>query len=297
MKPEKYYLDGAPYQWYEMDERLTSPTDLKESYTIAYMPEVQYLDVDYYTDEIDEENLIASTTWGISIDELEPGYTYSVAEILPNSYINKFKPVICNGGVIQGADVAHTFETLVELGHIDILYETIIEPDDPTTAVYDAKVLGWGKFDKVAPLGAGANGSITYNAGGGCIPWIDLGYRPKEVGRLKVECKAVSEACGFTSRSISTGGFSDLAYSKFFGYVAPKDVGYLGDINRQYPGAGEVDLGDMYSVILEDTYKGSFDIGTHVPVATGWVYTAEGPQFIDGQTFYTAGSATGVISG
>jgi hypothetical protein len=100
MKPEKYYLDGETYQWYEMDERLTNPEDLKESYSVVYMPEKQYLDVNYYTDEVDEDNLIATTTWGISIDELEPGYTYSVAELLPNDYINKFKPIICDGGII-----------------------------------------------------------------------------------------------------------------------------------------------------------------------------------------------------
>ena len=53
-----------------------------------------------FTDDIDELNLIASTTWGLAIDELEPGHTYSVAELLPNEYINKYKPTICNGGVI-----------------------------------------------------------------------------------------------------------------------------------------------------------------------------------------------------
>jgi hypothetical protein len=177
MKPEKYYLDGQTYQWYEMDERLDAPEKLKESYTIMYAPERQYIDVDYYTDDIDELNLIASASWDIAIDELEPGYTYSVAEILPNEYINRFKPTICAGGVIQGADVAHTFESLVELGHIDILYETIIEPNDPTNAVYDAKVLGFGKFSRIAPLGQGtASPSNTYKLGGGTIPWIDLGY-------------------------------------------------------------------------------------------------------------------------
>ena len=104
--------------------------------------------------------------------------------------------------------MAHTFESLVELGHIDILYETIIEPNDPTNAVYDAKVLGFGRFSRIAPLGGDtANNSDTEKYGGGTIPWIDLGYRPKELGRLKVECKAVSECNGFLSTSICQGGF------------------------------------------------------------------------------------------
>ena len=299
MKPEKYYLDGETYQWYEMDERLDKPEDLKESYTIVYKPERQYIDVDYYTDDIDELNLIATTTWSIAIDELEPGHTYSVAELLPNEYINKYKPTICNGGVIQGADVAHTFETLVELGHIDILYETIIEPNDPTNAVYDAKVLGFGRFTIDAPLGEGtANPSQTQDKGGGTIPWIDLGYRPKELGRLKVECKAVSEACGFSAGSrIVGGGFQDFTYSKFFGYEAPTDIAYLGDVYNKVSSPGEEDIGSMYSIQLVDKLKGHFTIGSYIPKASGWVYTAEGPQFIDGQTLYLAGAGTGVISG
>ena len=51
MKPEKYYLDGDYYQWYEMDERLTAPENLKEVYTIVYGCETQYLDINYYTDD------------------------------------------------------------------------------------------------------------------------------------------------------------------------------------------------------------------------------------------------------
>ena len=297
MKPEKYYLDGEPYQWYVMDERLDSPENLKESYSIVYMPETQYIDVDYYTDEVDEYNLIASATWGIAIDELEPGYTYSVAEILPNDYINKYKPIICNGGMIQGADVPHTFESLVELGHIDILYETIIEPDDPTNAVYEQKVLGFGRFSKQAPLGSGTgHDSQTLESGGGCIPWIDLGYKPKEVGRLKVEARLVSEGCGFTTNSIAHGGFQDLTYSTVFGYQAPINIKKIGDIyNTVQP--DEDDLGNMYSTNLEDINKGHFTIGTYLPKASGWVYSAEGPQYVDGQVLFRAGDASGIIGG
>ena len=60
--------DGIFYQWFEMDERLTNPSDLKPSYTILYPTEEIYLDVNYYTDDIDEANLIASTSWGFTID-------------------------------------------------------------------------------------------------------------------------------------------------------------------------------------------------------------------------------------
>jgi hypothetical protein len=108
-----------------MDERLTDPKDLKDSYTIVYMPERQYLDINYYTDEVDEENYIAGMTWGLAIDELDPSLTYSIVDIFPNEYINKYKPMICAGGELQNATTQYTFETLVEFGHIDIVYETI----------------------------------------------------------------------------------------------------------------------------------------------------------------------------
>jgi hypothetical protein len=44
----------------------------------------------------------------------------------------------------------------------------------------------------------------------------------------------------------------------------------------------EDDLGNMYSVALLDTQKGHSSISSHIAKATGWVYTAEGPQFLDG---------------
>ena len=294
MKPEKYYKDGVPYQWYEMDERLTNPTDLKDSYVIVFMPETQYLDVNYYTDELDEENLIASTTWGIAIDELEPGYTYSVAEILPNSYINKFKPVICNGGMVQGADVRHTFESLVELGYIDILYETIIEPDDPTNAVYEGKVLGWGRFTNTIPAGTPGLESRTFALGGGTIPWIDLGYRPKELKRLRIEAKAVSQACGYLTGNVVQGGFIDTSYVDWLGYRVPRGIEALGLLSKDK--IEEDDLGNMYSVYIKDTEKGHLSISSYLPTAGGWVYSAEGPQSMDGQIYYTAGAGSGVIS-
>jgi hypothetical protein len=48
-----------------MDERLDTPSALRDIYEVYYMPEPYYVDVNYYTDDIDEENLIASTTWMI----------------------------------------------------------------------------------------------------------------------------------------------------------------------------------------------------------------------------------------
>lgn len=296
MKPEKYYLEGTTYQWYEMDERLNKPEDLKASYTIMYAPERQYLDVNYYTDEVDEENYIAGMTWSLAIDELDPRFTYSIVDIFPNEYINKFKPVICAGGMLQNATVEYTFETLVEFGHVDIVYETIEEPNDPTEAYYERKVLGFGLFTPDIPAGTGGLSGDT--GAGGTIPYIDLGYTPKELKRLKVEIKAVAQASGFVS-SVGTvnGGFQDTAYSNFFGYIAPRDSDLLGVMVGDLPDADEIVLDDFYSVKISNQLKGHFAIRPRVAVASGFVYSAEGPQYLDGQLWYSASSASGVIPG
>ena len=293
-KPERFYLDGVTYHWYEMDERLDKPADLKEIYEIVYMPEKQFLDVDYYTDEVNENNLIASTTWGLTIDELEPGHSYSIVDILPNSYINKFKPVRCNGGMVQNADVKYTFETLIDQGHIDIVYKTLVEPDDPTQAYYEPKVLGFGSFRAAIPWDAQESRHLAH---GGTIPYIDLGYRPKELGRLKVEIKGIAQANGLLGSACS-GGWQDTSYVDFFGYRVPRDPVSLGDLSHnENEYITEDDLGNFYSSFIANTKKGHFSFSTRVPESSGWVYTAEGPQFLDGQTLYTAAAGAGVISG
>jgi hypothetical protein len=248
MKPEKYYLDGTTYQWYEMDERLTKPEDLKASYTMMYAPERQYLDVNYYTDEVDEENYIAGMTWSLAIDELDPRLTYSIVDIFPNEYINKFKPVICAGGELQNATVQYTFDSLVQFGHVDIVYETIDEPNDPTEAYYEKKVLGFGSFTNIIPAGPGG---LASNVVGGEIPYIDLGYTPKELKRLKVEIKTTAQANGFLAYGGTvSGGFQDISYTNFFGYISPRDYTLLGNFDP--PDNKEITLDDFYSVKISD---------------------------------------------
>ena len=297
MKPERFYLDGITYQWYEMDERLGTPEDLKSSYTISYMPEKQFVDVNYYVDIVDEEHEVASTTWGLMIDELEPGYTYSIIDILPNSYINKYKPVRCNGGLVQGADVPHTFETLIDQGHIDILYESLVDPDDPTQAYYEPRILGFGAFNSNIPINLGTRPKPLTLENGGIIPYIDLGYKPKELGRLKVEIKAVAQSNGILG-SPCDGGWQDTSYVDFFGYRVPRDPVSLGIVNfNEKDYITEDDLGNFYSSYIVNTKKGHFSFSTRVAQSGNWVYTAAGPQTVDGQTYYTAGSGAGVIPG
>ena len=299
-KPDKYYKDGETYQWFEMDEILDKPENLKELYSIVYYPEPQTIDINYYTDEVHEDNLIASSSWEIQIDDLDPRLTYSVIEILPNSYINKFKPIVCNGGAIQNGELEHTFESLVTYGHIDILYETIVEPDDPEEAYYERKILYFGKFKKGIPtdMRGGPTRSSTLE-NGGIIPYIDLGYKPKELGRLKAEIKAVAQSNGFKATTTAYA-WQDTSYVDFFGYKVPRDHRTIGDVNGVYEKADwgtEKDLGDFYSVYIPNYNKGHFSFSTRVAVATNWTSTSAGPQSLDGQLLYAASSTPGIIKG
>ena len=141
LKPEHYYLDGEYYQWYEMDERLISPESLKEVYIIKYDCEMQYLPINYYTDDWDDANLIASTSWAFKLDDFDPAYPFYIVDQLPNTYINKYRPANCDGGVLQNSNVAHTFLSLVALDEIAIVYDSIVEPHDPDEAYYEKKIL------------------------------------------------------------------------------------------------------------------------------------------------------------
>jgi hypothetical protein len=58
---------------------------------------------------------------------------------------------------------------------------------------------------------------------GGCIPWIDLGYKPKEIGRLKVETKMAVREDGFRASTVAQS-FQDDSYTYAFGYVGAPTV-------------------------------------------------------------------------
>ena len=272
-KPAKYYGDGEPYEWYLLDKRLTTPADLLSEYTVAYQPTAQSVAVNYYTDDVDEANLIASTDWMVQIDEFD-GPFYLV-DMLPNEYINKFKPVNCDGGVLQNTDVLYTFDTLLTKGTIEIVYETMAEPGDPENASYIQKVLYFdgSEAKKFTSLGNKYNTMAFIN--GGCIPWIDLGYRPQEIGRLKVETKMAIREDGY--RATTTGAsFQDDSYTYAFGYV--------GAPTADKSGATDARLASIHATPGSPHYyeyvpsfspcsTGGFGIKPRLPVAETGVYT------------------------
>ena len=297
LKPEHYYLDGEEYEWYSMDERLTTPDDLKELYIIKYDCETQYLPINYYTDDWDEENLIATGTWSFRLDDFDPEYPFYLVDQLPNNVINKFRPANCAGGVLQNSDVALTFLTLVQLEEIAIIYDTIIEPHDPTEAYYQKKVLYWGDMcNKIYPSYEEINRGITQGTvlEPWRVPYIDLGYTPKEIGRLRVEWTGASKPIGVDTIINGYGAFSD-DFTTIFGYCGAPNYSFKASqpilpgalVPDQYVRIPTLDLHNLYS----RGSKGYFCIKPRLPstVNANWVYTTAGPSSIDGQTYINAG--------
>lgn len=295
MKPEKYYLDGDYYQWYEMDERLESPDKLKEVYIVVYQPETQSLDVNYYTDDWDEANLIASTSWEFKIDDFDPAYPFYIVDQLDNTYINKYRPANCDGGVLQNSNVAYTFFTLVELDEIAIIYDSIVEPHDPTEAYYEKKILYWGDMcNRIYPSENEIRQGIAHNVlpMPYQVPYFDLGYKPKEIGRLRVEWTGASKPVGVAS-TLHADSYFNNAYTTIFGYTgAPSYTVNIGVAERQViPEDIEVMDSSVYmtgKVGKQQAYsKGYFHIKPRLPSTEGssWVYTHNGPTSIDGQHY------------
>ena len=288
MKPQQYYEDGAPYQWYLMDEMIDTPEKLKEMYTVVYAPSTMSLDVNYYVGEISESTQVATTSWTFKIDDFEPGYDIYIVDILPNEYINKFKPLNCNGGQLQDTEIGYDFDELVALEEIAIVYPVREQPHDPENAEYERKVLYWGEVNSMEYTDEAIFGR-TFT--GGKIPWIDLGYKPKEIGRLRAEVTGYARPYGL--QTPTTGyGYQGMDYLYYFGYYGPLSAYYLGQ-EKALEAAIMNSGGGMSSSLYTNFSPGSsgaFAIRCRCPQASGWVYTAEGPQSVDGQVFYRAGS-------
>jgi len=240
----EFYMNGIPYEWYLQDEMLTAPDDLKEEYKVVYQPLPFPLEVRYYTDEVDEDNLIATSTWSVQIDDWPDGEQFQIVDELPNVYINQFKPIICWGGQLANPAAWYTFKTLVETGHIDIIYETKEEPHDPDDADWPSKILwfdtqetdnggqetplGWAGID-VYQVAAMQQHHPFENV---TTPYLDLGYTPKEIGRLRSEIKAYCYNAGIDTPIVSTYSIEGDDFAGFFGYYDAQDL----LLTRQYMG-------------------------------------------------------------
>ena len=333
-KPEKYYLDGTPFDWYTMDERISTPELLKPEYTVVYKPQDQTIDINYYVDSVAEENFIATTPWIITIKDFEPDTTFDIVDEIPNSYMNKFKPVHCNGGVFEEPEKVFNFDSLVAQGYINIIYAKIFEPDDPESLEYEPKVLYWGNLtNELYPYGGNYSqehveggerqyqvfGALevendegyyvleegdafsnfnmkdhTYT--GGRIPYIDLGYNVKDLSRLRVEVKYATTNEGVTSNTCPEA-YQSYDYAYFLGYIGPQTPAFLGKNGHTYGKVERPTYTEFWSgnTDFSSSSAGGFGIRGRIPVGSGYVYTAGGPQSVDGQTWYS-GSQSGTTN-
>lgn len=312
MKPANesaYWSDGQTFEWYTKDENLLTPDDLRDNYVIVYEPRMQYIDIKYYTDEIDEDdfNLIASDTWAIKINDWNFGEQFQVADELPNSYINKYKPGNCNAGMLQDSDKLYTFDSLVQQGHLDILYMTKEEPHDPDDDSFPDKVILWYQTNGtriVSGALAGSNKGRLWqehdglgflsgdNVGAAYQPYLNLGYTPKEIGRLTIQAKAYAVA---DSPWNGEGRGQDYAptvddYTYFFGYYGAADPGIYGSISGLDDGKvklfGKYGKGMSPSVYSPYSSQSSGWIAMrgHIPLIGGFTKQAAYPWSVDGHT-------------
>ena len=300
LEGKPFYHSGAPFEWYLKDEMLTTPEDLKTEYKVSYEPTSQYIDVNYYTDVVEEENLIASTTWQIKIDDWPDNGQFHIVDELPNTYIDKYKPVICGGGRINEPEKVWTFETLVAAGEISIIYDTLEEPHDPESSMFPSKVIYFSAeghesvdWDNQYPYGIEneTNAQWKDKYPGPYIPYLDLGYRPKEIGRLRMETKAYSLGNGMEIQASSYGAQVDT-FLYFLGYYGGVDTAAL----NESIGAG----GKAWQVAVDLTRNpedglaskwspnspGWFAFKGHIPQGGFFVYTNPHPQKVDGLSQY-----------
>lgn len=293
-----FYTSGAPFEWYLKDERLTTPEDLKSEYKISYEPVPQFININYYTDVVEEENLIASATWSIQIDEWPDGDQFSLVDELPNHYIDKYKPVICGGGRLENPEFMWTFETLVAAGEINIIYDTLEEPHDPESTMWPSKVLWWTKgymrdghlsdWQHTHPITA-LDGASDFDPVNITTPYIDLGYTPKEIGRLRVETKAYALNCGLKNLTVNSYGISSDSYSYFLGYYGALAAEEVDRIVGTTSSAAATILQGAFGNSSTSEYtqwspnsSGWFAIKGHTPWAGTLSYHSRAPQSFDG---------------
>lgn len=277
-KPEKFYKDGTSFEWYTEDENLIDPSYLRDEYIIVYETEPQYIPVNYYTDEVAEENLIASDTWEVNISDWHFGEEFQIADEIPNDYINRFKPIICDGGILQDSEKWYTFDTLAE-SELSIVYMTREEPHDPDDDSFPSKIIWFTQDD---PKGTGdpekekwiyqhwntQDGLHLDNHLTADVPYLNLGYTPKEIGRLKMEIKGYS--LGYPEyTALPDWAHVETGFSYYAGYFGPNDTySMLDSMVKRKSEWGEDDTKDGFyqtGVGMNSKYWSKYS-----PNATGW---------------------------
>lgn len=127
------------------------------------------------------------------------------------------------------------------------------------------------------------------------IPYLDLGYTPKEIGRLRIETKAYSNMDG-TAVNASRYGVQSDSYSYFLGYYGAFTRtqvgnhlgvdGYSGIISELSLDPERGGITGNYSPLT----SGWFAFKGHVPRSSSWVYSNPYAQSVDGHPQYNLNS-------
>ena len=282
----EFYANGEPYNWYLKDEMLDTPEKLKSQYQVVYDTIDVPIEVRYYTDQVDEDNQVASAVWNIKLSDWPDGGMFYLTDELPNKFINAYKPVICWGGELQNSSQQYTVQSLAEVGHIDIIYRTKEEPHDPDSGDFPQKVLWFKKDTKdwqhlptyIVGMGGAGSGidektDVEKNT---TTPYLNLGYTPKEIGRLRTELKGY---CGNAGISSVAGSWSYATddFESFFGYTSAVD-------NKEiYEKQGDGTEGrETIGVAAKQASCGEFTYKGHTISGGSVIYTNPGPQSYDG---------------
>ena len=303
-----FYTVGEPYGWYLKDEMLTKAEDIKDSYLVVYKAAEVPIEIRYYTDDVDENNLIATDVWNIKISNWEQDSSFQIVDEIPNSYTDKYKPVICWGGKLQNPDTTYTFKSLVEQGHLDFIYETKEEPHDPDNQDFPSKVLWFnlveandkgaiadskdstyteaqktfaGKDWSYLDISATQGNDIQYEPINTKTPYINLGYTPKEIGRLKVQTKAYAANAGFNS-GLSYWSVGGNDFSAFFGYVCAPDVTLIKAIENGDTKSHDEAVKNLNQFYEEEDANGEFSLTGHTCYGSIGAYTAPTFLYFDG---------------
>ena len=306
-RPQHYYGEGQARGWYYRSERADSIAAIDgKTYQVAYAPVAQDIIINYYTDDVDPANLIASQTWQIYVDEFDTTEQFYIVDRLPNGYINQYRPMNTDHGVLQNASTLYTFDGLIALGSLSIVYDTITIEHDPLDPARVPKVLyftdsdaGENQRDVYSTSTTGGSDAYRYTMlNGGYIPYIDLGYTPNEIGDLSVELTGVFQTSGFMTNT-TVHGFQLQDYAYGFGYYGPitnAKFGGLDSMSDSIKADGTPLLYEQYKPSESFTSTGEFAIRGYIPTATAGVYTDYGLTGFDGEDWYNTNNTEGTIS-
>ena len=132
-QPEYYepgVIDGAS------STALITYDELKADYSVLYVASTYTTPVRYYTDDVDDLNWIGSSTIAYRVIDFETNTT--LFDLGLN--LNLYKPSYCDDGVLQYTGPVN-FSALLEANSIDVVYETVAEPEDPEGIDYPHRFL------------------------------------------------------------------------------------------------------------------------------------------------------------